>query len=171
MRSIFILGVCALLYSCGGNIREQSDTSMDTTVSSQLTAAPLDSTVNLSLSPEELRDDSVFTDGSIPASWQNAGFTDPEGFKKFLKQVQYWVMENDKEHLAAIIKYPLNDTVKVPQDFINHYDQLFTRSVKLSFAGIHFNQIFRNQNGAMTDAGKVWFAPIQKEYKIIAINN
>jgi hypothetical protein len=124
----------------------------------------------VSITAFELKDDSVFTDGSIPTSWENAGFTDVKGFKLFLKQLQLWVMDNDKEKIATVIRYPLKD-IRSPEDFIRSYDAVFTKDVKLSFATIHFSQVFRNDKGAMTEGGKVWFAQQGKDFKIIAVNN
>lgn len=122
------------------------------------------------LSAEELKDDSVFTDGSIPASWDAAGITDVKGLKNFIKQLQQWVVANDKENLAAAIQYPLNKTIKTKEDVIANYDKIFTKEVKLSFATVKFNQLFRNANGVMTEGGKVWMGQKGNEFKITAIN-
>ena len=122
------------------------------------------------LSAEELKDDSVFADGSIPTSWAIAGITDVKGLKLFIKQLQQWVITNDKEKLAAVIKYPLNKTIKTKDQLIANYDMVFTKEVKLSFATINFNQLFRNTKGVMTDGGKVWLIQQGKEFKIIALN-
>lgn len=122
------------------------------------------------LSANELRDDSVFKDGSIPTSWKNAGITDVKGLKLFIKQLQQWVMMNDKEKLAAAVQYPLNKTIKTKEDLIANYDMVFTKNVKLSFATLNFNQLFRNAYGVMTDGGKVWMIQQGKGFKIAAIN-
>lgn len=122
------------------------------------------------LSANELKDDSVFKDGSKPTSWDVAGITDVKGLKLFIKQLQQWVIMNDKENLAAAVQYPLNKTIKTKEDLVAKYDTVFTKEVKLSFATINFNQIFRNAKGVMTDGGKVWLGQKDKEFKIIAIN-
>lgn len=122
------------------------------------------------LSPQELKDDTVFTDGTVPTSWQNAGITDVKEFKLFLKQLQLWVMDNDKQKLASVVKYPLKN-ISSPEELVAAYDAVFTKKVKLSFATINFSQVFRNAKGAMTDGGKVWFAQQGKSFKIIAVNN
>ncbi len=121
------------------------------------------------LSASELLDDSVFTDGSIPSSWENAGITDVKGLKLFLKDLQQQVMLNDKEKLASHIKYPLKD-IQSKEQLVARYDEVFTKAVKLSFAGINFSQLFRNQNGVMTQGGKVWISQFGDTFKIIAIN-
>lgn len=123
------------------------------------------------LSGNELKDDSVFTDGSIPASWKIAGITDVRGLKLFIKQLQQWVVENDKEKLSGVIQYPLDNKYKNPSDVVEHYDKIFTREVKLSLATINFNQLFRNYRGVMTDGGKIWIAQDANQFKIIAINS
>ncbi|MCP9753395.1 hypothetical protein EGI32_20785 [Ferruginibacter sp. HRS2-29] len=124
---------------------------------------------SLAVTPFEMKDDSVFVDGSVPASWENAGFTDVKAFKLFLKQAQLWIMDNDKQKLASIVRYPLKN-IKTPEELVEKYDAVFTKDVKLSFATINFNQIFRNQQGASTEGGKVWFAQQGKDFKIIAVN-
>lgn len=121
------------------------------------------------VSPEEMKDDSVFTDGSIPTSWENAGITDVRGLKLFLKQTQQWVMSNDKAQLALAVKYPLNN-IKNKEELMGAYDQIFTKDVKLSFAMINFNQIFRNSKGVMTAGGKAWIMQDGNSFKIFAIN-
>ena len=122
------------------------------------------------LSPAELKDDTVFTDGSIPTKWKLAGVKDVEGLKVFIKQLQQWTIMNDKEQLASAIRYPLNNTVKTKEDLVANYDVVFTKQVKLSFATVNFNQLFRNEHGVMTDGGKVWINQIGKTFKITAIN-
>ena len=124
----------------------------------------------LTVSDSEMKDDSVFADGSEPTSWDNAGITDVRGLKLFLKQAQQWVMNNDKEKLAAAIRYPLKN-IKTEQELIAAYESVFTREVKLSFATINFNQIFRNQKGVMLDGGKVWITQAGNEFFIFAVNN
>lgn len=123
------------------------------------------------LTLEELQDDSVFGDGSVPTSWEVAGITDIKGFKLFIKKLQLLVLDNEKVQLAKQIRYPLNNFIKTEQDFIRKYDQVFTKDAKLSIAKINFSQIFRNSKGAMSDAGMVWFAQDENEFKIIAVNN
>ena len=123
----------------------------------------------LVLSENELKDDSVFTDGSIPTSWENAGITDVKGLKLFLKQLQQWVMNNDKEKLAAVVRYPLKD-IKTEQELIAAYEKVFTKEVRLSFATINFNQVFRNQKGVMLGSGKVWITQSGNQFFIFAIN-
>lgn len=122
------------------------------------------------LSPAELKDDSVFTDGSIPASWNIAGISNVKGLKLFIKQLQQWVITNDKEMLASAVQFPLNNTIKTKEGLISNYDAVFTKEVKLSLATTNFSQLFRNARGVMLDAGKIWLAQKGNNFKIIAIN-
>ncbi len=138
------------------------------------TDSPKSTTTNklagFGLTLEEMQDDSVFSDGSVPTSWEVAGVSDVKGFKLFIKKLQLLVLDNDKAQLAKQIRYPLNKSIKTEEDFIKNYDQVFTKDAKLSIAKINFSQIFRNSKGAMSDAGMVWFAQEGKEFKIIAVN-
>lgn len=171
MKTSVLIFCCAVFFSCTQNAGRQADETGDTTnIANEVIIEPMDTSAYMLLTPEEIADDSIFADGTVPTSWQNAGFDDPERFKYFLKELQRLVMNNDKRRIATVIRYPLNEQIKNEADFIDHYDEVFTRDVKMSFATVRFNQIFRNQNGAMTEGGKVWFAPQGKEFKIIAIN-
>lgn len=175
MKRIFVTVLClyAVLASCNNNESSTTATSgkEDTVLNRPVVAVNDTNVINnpLVLSESEMKDDSVFSDGSIPTSWKNAGITDVKGLKLFLKQVQQWVMNNDKEKLAAVVKYPLKN-IKNETELIAAYDKIFTKEVKLSFATINFNQVFRNQNGVMTEGGKAWINQFGKDFKIFAIN-
>src|SRR5688572_21067211 len=54
------------------------------------------------LSAVELSDDTVFSDGSRPVSWQNAGVTDPLAMKTFIRKLQVWARDN---HVDSISSY------------------------------------------------------------------
>ena len=125
--------------------------------------------VKAALSEEEMKDDSVFKDGSVPSSWKNAGISDVKGLKLFLKQVQQWVIANDRQKLAAAVKYPLKN-ISNEKDLIAAFDTVFTKEVRAAFTMINFNQVFRNQNGVMLDGGKVWISQFGNDFKIFAIN-
>lgn len=142
-----------------------------TDTSRTVKAAPATEMMKVSdLSAEEMKDDSVFADGSKPTSWENAGITDVKGLKLFIKQLQQWTVTNDKEKLAAVVQYPINKTIKTKDELIADYDAIFTKQVQLSFATVNFSQLFRNDQGVMTKDGKVWIGQKGKNFKIIAIN-
>jgi hypothetical protein len=173
MNKVIFLGFLYLLaFAACDSKKNGTDTlAADSAMITVPAPAVADTLVNiLTVSDSEMKDDSVFADGSIPTSWANAGITDVRGLKLFLKQAQQWVMNNEKEKLAAAIKYPLK-SIKNEQELIAAYDNVFTKEVKLSFATINFNQVFRNQQGVMTSGGKVWINQFGKEFKIFAVNN
>ena len=121
------------------------------------------------LSPDELKDDTVFTDGSKPTSWDIAGISNVKGLKVFIKKLQQWIVLNEKDSLATVVKYPIGK-IKNREALVKNYDSLFTKEVKLSFATLNFNQLFRNGQGVMINSGKVWFGQDGNKFKIIAIN-
>ncbi|MEO5942553.1 MAG: hypothetical protein ABIP30_12100 [Ferruginibacter sp.] len=162
--SILIFASCQNKNTQQTVVNDTAQTTADNSLSNK-EAVPIPT-----ISAQELQDDSVFTDGSVATSWENAGFTDIKGFKLFLKQMQLWVMDNNKQQLADAVQYPLKN-IKTPEQMVTAYDSVFTKEVKLSFAMLHFNQIFRNQQGAMIGDGKVWFRQDGKQFKIVAINN
>src|SRR5690349_1671164 len=53
-----------------------------------------------SLSASDLADDSVFSNGSKPVSWENAGVTDPVAMKTFVRKLQVWVRDNYVDSIA-----------------------------------------------------------------------
>jgi len=173
MKKIFFILASATCLAIGCNSNDSKDAtavvpSADTLATNTNTAADMIVAVN-DVSASEMKDDSVFADGSIPTTWENAGITDVKGLKLFLKQVQQWVMSNDKAQLALAVKYPLNN-IKNKEELIAAYDQVFTKDVKLSFAMINFNQIFRNSKGVMTSGGRAWITQEGANFKIFAIN-
>ncbi|MEJ7586456.1 MAG: hypothetical protein WKI04_02730 [Ferruginibacter sp.] len=127
--------------------------------------------LGIGLTQEELIDDTVFFDGSKPTSWEVAGISDVKLFKLFLKQVQYLILNNDKVQLAKLISYPLGNSIKTENDFIQHYERIFSKAAKLSIARINFSQLFRNSKGVMTEEGRVWFSQLGNQFKIIAVNS
>jgi hypothetical protein len=175
MKKYFLFAGISLfigLLSCNEETKETAPTKiieMDT-VAMPGDSAKMELMKVSELSANELKDDSVFKDGSKPTSWANAGITDVKGLKLFIKQLQQWVIMNDRENLAAAVQYPLNNFIKTKENLVANYDSVFTKEVKLSFATINFNQLFRNAKGVMTDGGKVWMRQQGKEFKIVAIN-
>ena len=180
------IAILSLLFACNDNTAPGETSSTDAIVP-KIDSAPIaadtpaprndtgntlkDSSLGIGLTSEEMRDDSVFSDGSKPSSWENAGFTDVKGFKLFLKKLQLLVLNNDKEQLAKLVKYPIQKTIKTEQDFIKNYEVVFSKAARLSIARINFSQVFRNDKGAMSEDGKVWFAQDGNTFRIIAINN
>lgn len=139
------------------------------TLNKAVAGAPTELLQVSDLSVDELKDDSVFANGSKPASWKNAGISNEKELKIFIKKLQQWIILNDKDSLAAVVKYPLKNITN-KEALVKNYDSLFTKDVKLSFATLNFSQLFRNDQGVMTSGGKVWVGQEGKKFKIIAIN-
>lgn len=126
----------------------------------------------LAITDAELKDDSVFTDGSIPTSWANAGIDDPVSLKRFIKHLQLWVTQGQKDSVAAAIDFPMkNPAVKTSAIFLAKYDTYINNKVKKVLQEQQLNQIFRNYNGAMIGNGELWIAQTKKGFRIVAINH
>ncbi len=127
---------------------------------------------SLTLPEADIADDSVFSDGSRPATWATAGIRDAVAFKRFLKQFQYWVLSGQREKVAGAVSYPMiNPPVKDRNEFLLQYDSLITPAVKKAIASQDFRQIFRNFQGAMIGKGELWFTQKDQEFVLISINN
>lgn len=113
--------------------------------------------------------DSIFDDGSIPTSWDNAGFNDPADFKRFLTRFKSWVRNDQPDSVAAFIRFPLR-LYPSPADFKSQYHQIFDKALKTAVDTLRLDRIFRNSQGAMVANGRIWFAPLPEGYRIIAIN-
>ncbi|RPE12606.1 hypothetical protein EGT74_03390 [Chitinophaga lutea] len=113
--------------------------------------------------------DSLFDDGSIPASWANAGFDDPAGFKRFLVTFKEWVRTGNVDSITAHIRFPLKN-YKTPAIFREKYDKIFDASLKAVVDTQRLDRIFRNAQGAMIGNGDIWFSVFPEGYRIIAIN-
>ena len=163
-----IYSVClivAFFISCNNSSKEVAPAQADA-----------DSTTVISVPvaiPEERSDssiqDSVFSDGSIPASWENAGIKDPSAMIEFIRSFQKWTRNNLSDSIAANMNFPTKKW-KTKSDFINAYPTVFTDSFKLAIAKQNLRQVFRNQNGAMIADGKVWFVEENGKVRISAIN-
>ena len=172
---MLIFAILVAFAACNNNKTSTDEKVADTTdaVPAKIDspkAAVTDYSMGAGLTQEEMKDDSVFVDGSVPTSWETAGITNVKEFKLFIKQLQLLVLDNNKEGLAKQIRYPLGKSINTEADFIKNYDNIFTKDVKLSIAKINFSQIFRNSKGAMSDAGMVWFSQEGNDFKIIAVN-
>ena len=132
---------------------------------------------NMIITPDEWKEDSVFADGSIPASWSVAGISDANQLKVFIKILRIWVDSGNKDSIAAHIVYPLSNNKKInsPAAFLDNYNQLFNERVIKSLKAQKLSQIMRNNKGAMIGNGEIWIRNVSKgvtdEFKIVSINN
>ena len=177
MKKILFVICYASIAAMACNSQSSNSQAVDTSVTKTDTLPASDTSakttpVNPSeLSSAEIPDDTVFTDGSKPSSWQNAGFTNPAGFKNFLQRLQSWVADNNKDSVASVVAYPLhNPKAKDKAAFIAKYDDYITDNVKKALKEQNLKQIFRNSQGAMIGDGKLWFSETKDGYRIIAIN-
>ena len=171
-KYLFIIVVSILLNACYQPQKSSEDAVSTIKIDSlnkSITNAPTELYKVSDLSVDEMKDDTVFADGSKPASWDIAGISNVKGLKTFIKKLQQWIVLNQKDSLATVVKYPLGK-IRNSEGLIHNYDSLFTKEVKLSFATLNFNQLFRNKQGVMINSGKVWFGQDGNRFKIIAIN-
>jgi len=181
LKKIFLLTPFALfLFACNNsghkevNLGDSTPPKIDTPIvykdTTHLQPAIMDS---LALTPEQLKDDSTFADGSVPTPWEMAGIDDPVALKKFLKKLQIWVKNDQRDSVASVMSYPFDKgKIKNAEAFKSKYDKYFTAKVKDALQQQNFSQIFRNYHGAMIGSeGNIWIYKTEKSFKISAINN
>jgi hypothetical protein len=113
--------------------------------------------------------DTVFDDGSIPSSWENAGIANPFELVEFVLSFQQWVADDKKDSIAAHINFPLRK-IKSREDFLQKYATVFNSAVKKKIANQNIRQIFRNENGVMLADGAVWINQKGQDFIITALN-
>jgi hypothetical protein len=114
--------------------------------------------------------DTLFEDGSLPSPWANAGFDDPEGFKRFVLRFKDWVRTDNADSISAYISFPLKK-YKTADQFKKQYASIFDKQLKDIVEDQRLDRIWRNYQGAMIGDGKIWFSVVPgKGYRIIAIN-
>jgi hypothetical protein len=155
---------CIMLVACQENkaktgIKEDAISAIDSNV------------LGLPVHKIDLEDDTVFADGSRPASWETAGITKVRALKVFIKDLQYMVANDNREEIAKMVTYPLNAQIKTKAHFLEKYEQLFNPAVKEAIAKVNPRQIFRNYKGVMLGNGHIWIRQFDNDFKIIAINN
>ena len=176
MKYILSILFCVCLLSCHQNDGTTSD---GTTSLEEKKPAITDTSIdkNMLASPEEMMDDSVFTDGSKPAAWSLTGINDPNQLKIFIKFLRFWVEKGNRDSLAAHIQYPLqnNKNIASPSDFLKKYDVLFNAKVIKAINDQKLSQIFRNSHGAMIGNGELWIRNVSSnktdDFRITSINN
>jgi len=177
MRRQFIFCSFVLLFIACNNSTSTEQKTVDSVVTvSTDTIKTIDVEAHIAdpfeLTAAEMKDDSVFADGSIPTSWENAGFTDAKSVKKFLKKIQYWVANNQKDSVAGAVAYPLRKpAIKSAESFLENYNSLINEKIKKALRQQNLSQLFRNAQGAMVGNGELWINKTRKGLKIIAINN
>lgn len=155
-----------LMLACGESAVNEKQAAGSSAAADTLASDPY------ALSAEDLKDDSVFTDGSRPVSWENAGVSDPLALKKFIRKLQVWVRDNQVDSISGYLVYPMrNPGIKDKSDFKLNYRDYITDGVKTALADQRLNQVFRNEQGAMIGQGQIWLRQKDNNIQIIAINN
>lgn len=113
--------------------------------------------------------DSIFEDGSRPTTWANAGFDNPEGFKRFIVVYKHWVRKDLVDSISAHIRYPIRGAGSVAW-FKEQYPHIFTRRIKTVILRQRLDRIFRNGQGAMLGNGDLWFVEERGRYWLTAVN-
>lgn len=168
MKFHCIILVLPLIFSCNrASQKTAADSSIVDGVKELVPVAPPPS-----IDPEKAQaqaQDTLFEDGTIPSSWANAGFDDPEGFKQFISRFKHWVKNDQQDSVALHVKFPLRQ-YKTEADFRRQYASIFDASLKTAVDTQRLDRIFRNAQGATIGNGRIWFAPQPEGYRITAIN-
>ncbi|MFC3858696.1 hypothetical protein ACFOTA_22375 [Chitinophaga sp. GCM10012297] len=168
MKFHYIILVLPLIFACNRvSQKTTADSSIVDGVKELVPVAPPPA-----IDPENAQvqaQDTLFEDGTIPSSWANAGFDDPEGFKQFVWRFKDWVKNDRQDSIAQHIKFPLRQ-YKTESAFREHYVHIFDASLKAAVDTQRLDRIFRNAQGATIGNGRIWFAPLPEGYRIIAIN-
>ncbi|MGE7774154.1 hypothetical protein ACQKLP_05485 [Chitinophaga sp. NPDC101104] len=168
MKNLLPITLLAIFTSCNQAVKPPAqDSSIVDDVKDLVPVAPPPS-INVTTAQIQAPD-SVFDDGSVPSSWETAGFDDPADFKLFIARFKSWVQKDQADSIAAVIRFPLR-LYPSSTDFISQYQQVFDPSLKKAIDTLRLDRIFRNSQGAMIAGGRIWFAPLPEGYRIIAIN-
>jgi len=166
-------GILLLLLtaSCqSGPTPQESGKEIDSLVTDTTAAAAVPAPPEDTLLARIQAQDTLFEDGSRPAEWKNAGFDDPEDFKRFLVLFKEWVSTDNADSIAGRIAFPIKG-YKTAEQFKQHYTKIFDKQLKEVVEHQRLDRIFRNYQGAMIGDGAIWFSVIEnKGYRIIAIN-
>jgi hypothetical protein len=161
-KIVVFVTVMTTLFACNNDQNEKESVIEDS-------AAQKDSMVINEMVTEPGFEDSVFSDGSKPAPWDNAGISDPKGMVDFIKVFQGWVTLDQKDSIVSHTRFPAGQ-IKSKEEFSKKYAEIFTPEYKSAIAKQNTRQIFRNANGAMIADGKVWFIQDGSQFLVSAIN-
>lgn len=135
------------------------------------TGNPADTALTL----EERADKNVYDVSDIKESWKIAGISDPIHLKHFIKYLRYLVDHNEKEKVAQLLVYPLNDVIPYCKDsaeFVHHYDKVFDKYLKEAIDTQRLDEIFHNYHGVMIGNGpNLWIRQAGNRYEIYGVSN
>lgn len=88
-------------------------------------------------------------------------------YYSFFDQLKRDIAQENKDLVAAVVKYPLEvdlegkrAAIKNKQQFIQNYDIIITPKVKKAVATEQFVGMFSNYRGMMFGNGEIWFSGI-----------
>ncbi|WP_336516824.1 hypothetical protein [Pollutibacter soli] len=162
MKKIIVLvTVMITLFGCKNGQKEK--------VAVEESEAQKDSAAISEMVTEPGFEDSIFSDGSKPAPWDNAGISNPKAMVDFIKVFQGWVTLDQKDSIVSHTRFPAGQ-IKSKEDFAKKYAEIFTPEYKSAIAKQNTRQIFRNANGAMIAGGKIWLIQDGNQFLVSAIN-
>lgn len=168
----YLIIATLLFTACNSNSQQSGKDSADTgniveAAEQMVPVAP--PPANPEIAEQMNAQDTLFEDGSIPTSWHNAGFDDPNDFKLFIVRLKDWVKNDQADSVIAHTKFPMK---KYPnaEALRKAYPTIFDEKMKNVVAAQRLDRISRDQNGAMLGRGEIWISVFNGEYKIYAIN-
>lgn len=117
------------------------------------------------------------------SSTSNISGLSPKQACQFLKTLQTAIKNNQRKSIAEMVRYPLRQPgciatskkrcpmIADSQQFLVKYDQLIPLKTKQAVIKQTCNDLFYNYQGVMIGNGDVWYGPVDKAAKIIAINH
>jgi hypothetical protein len=118
----------------------------------------------------------------VPPDFSAAGLNTQE-VQAFLGTIKQAVAQDGRTGLASLVSYPLTVRIrgravvlKKPADFLAHYSEIMTDSVRQAVLRSELAGLFVNYQGVRLGSGELWFAGVyppganRYELKIIAIN-
>ncbi len=100
------------------------------------------------LTPNDIVDDSLLADGTLPSSWNTANIHQPDELKLFIKKISYFLEVKMIDSLVKHIKFPTkNNTSKA--DFTAQKDKILTPEIIQAFINTRSAAINRTKSGVI----------------------
>jgi hypothetical protein len=94
-------------------------------------------------------------------------FTSHQAYHVFFDNLRIQVVAKNKTAVAKLVSYPMriqfqgkNIQIKNQQQFIQHYDTIFTPDLVNALAKQQYKDLFANSQGVMVGNGMLWFSGI-----------
>lgn len=105
-------------------------------------------------------------------------FGEHERLETFFSDLQHAIANDDAAGLAAMVSYPISvkidgesTSIGSEGEFVADFDRILTPGVKEAVEAQSYETLFANWQGVMIGDGEIWFAIVDDEPRIIAINN